>query len=343
VSIFFRFSLATMAHQISDELWTLIADMLQTSLISHICKSLWLLLRRRHVILHWIDQQNCQQAVSFLQESSVHSLKGCSAGHLSASSINVLLGLPSLRALRILHLQLEECGIDNNGAQSLASARSLPHLHTVVLKLHSNALTHRGAQALASLKDTSMLQEITLSLSYNQVGNEGCAALATFASAPQLRRLELSLGSTSTDDHGVQAFSSLKDLSRLTHLSLKLFGNGLTAASTRAIALGVRQASSLHSVFLNLSNNSLDDVAAESLSELVGCPSLRVLTLNLNRNLIGDRGARALARLAEGPKLLRLTLWVALNPAMGPEGMAVLRNLEVPQATQQRLQCSVIV
>ena len=80
----------------------------------------------------------------------------------------------------------------------------------------------------------------------------------------------------------------------------------------------VKDAPSLHTLSLNLRQNSVGESGARALAALKDAPSLNTLSLDLSGNFMGGSGAQALAALKDAASLNTLSVGARLRELFYP-------------------------
>eukprot|EP00667_Euglena_gracilis_P030907 EG_transcript_43626 len=125
----------------------LIAELLQTSELSHLCQALWDLLGRRYV-------------------------------HCNVNGDNAWQRLQVVIGYNLRRLTLGGRDVQRSGLAAIARVADAPRLHTVEVRLARNEVGDGGALALASLKHACNLRTLVLDLQGNQIADQGAKALA---------------------------------------------------------------------------------------------------------------------------------------------------------------------
>eukprot|EP00667_Euglena_gracilis_P013467 EG_transcript_13883 len=266
-----------------DELWELVADFLQTALLSHVCHRLWCALRKRHVRL--ADRPKAGRWL--LEDARSH---------------------PAVRSLRVAHCQH---GWEND-LPALLALRDLVSLRAVQLRVAGYHLRPGPAVAdlLKPLAELPALRSLDLDLDLTTVpGDEAAEALGALAKAPELRYLSLTLHGSPCGrritDAGVVALAALRHAPALRHLCLDLPNNALRAAGAAALA-ALRDAARLERLHLGLRSNHIGDEGALALASLKESLSLQYLYLDVVANAIGAQGAQELLRLSDNTRFRTL-------------------------------------
>ena len=275
-----------MALRLSDDEWRYISDMLQSFVLSHVCRKTWTILRRRHLSWDGEYKHFANKVTPLRGDKAVHTLCITCPNQTVSDLPPTGLRQPSppvhdTSALAALILSPRDADdvADDDCVQALGTLWDTPSLASLTLDVAGNHLGIVGAQALATLKDARTLTTITLGLRFNQIKDSGAQALASLKDAPSLTTLTLDLEGNQIGAVGAEALANLKDTPSLTNLTL-----------------GLR--------FNQVGNNG-----AQSLSALWDAPLLKTLALTLQNNQIGDLGAIALARrMEQNSSLKALTL-----------------------------------
>eukprot|EP00667_Euglena_gracilis_P010433 EG_transcript_10619 len=272
-----------------------ISDMLQTSLLSCVCRRLWAVLQHRHV---------CVPAITVRNEAAVFGrLEG---GGAPAQSL----------VLRFVDKALE--GRLAERVWALPAVDRLQLLRRLTLHLPGLPVDGALADACGGLRRMAMLEVLSLDLSFNRLGLAGLRALLAVRAAPRLRALHLSLahnlhcsgypseGSISAEELA-ETLAELRHMTSLNVLVINLVDNDLGHRGAAALA-ELKSAPALHTLGLDLQWNNIGDRGAAALAELRQSPSLRRVTLDLRDNYVHQRGREALQQLTCSPTIRSLSL-----------------------------------
>jgi hypothetical protein len=217
--------------------------------------------------------------------------------------------LAEARWKELRHLELVDCGLDDEAARLLAGCAALRQLRR--LELSSSRLTGAGLTAL--LTSPHLRKLAVLNLSGNRVSGLDGAALAG-AGPGRLRALDLSFNRPSAAD--LTALLSSPAARALTALDLQNCGLGTAAGAALAAAPPLKRLA-----VLTLLYNRLGDRGARALA---GWPGLRsVHCLHLNNTSLAPAGALALAA---SPHAGRLLHFCVNEDEVGAEAVRALRR-----------------
>jgi hypothetical protein len=212
----------------------------------------------------------------------------------------VTFGVLGCRQLHTLALSLDDNNLDGTHlvGTHLAKLQHAPLLHTLHLNLGQNDVGFAGITALTSgLMHAPVLGTLHIDLSSSNVGS--CAGAwvlnRCLGQSPVLHTFTLSLADTDLGDAGVTALAELGTATpAVQSLCLRLGRNrritnaGIGALSTMSNAT----ATALHTLELDLSENSIDTAGLQMLAVLKENPRLHTLRLHLRsmRTPIDDDG-----------------------------------------------------
>ena len=222
--VFCLSSSSAMLLLLAPDLLELVADFLQSDLISSVCSTLRGLLGRRHMRVACDAHQvanNVAQHVRRLLTLRVKVLHNPTAVPWMGLPANALRDAPCLHTLVLTH-NLFGSPMGDGGARALAALRYAPALRTLTLALPSNDLTGAGAQALAALRDAPALHSLCIDLHMNCIGDTGAQALATLRDCPTLHALTLDLRHNGISDSGARALTALSHAPALHSLDVCL-------------------------------------------------------------------------------------------------------------------------
>ncbi|MEF9387367.1 GALA protein [Ralstonia solanacearum species complex bacterium KE056] len=208
-------------------------------------------------------------------------LSGCTGSAISEA------GLAYLAQLPLASLNLSDAGIDDRGAQVLATSASLTSLN-----LSGNGIDNAGAQALG--RNTVLT---TLDISANPIRNAGVQALADSKSLTSLAVRGIGIGDTGIQALAANTVLRSLDISRndLSNASATALGNNQTLTSLKANDCGLtnamaEQIARIRSLdTLEVSSNSIGDTGVPKIAR-----NATLRSLNLSRNPITLQGLRAL-------------------------------------------------
>jgi Ran GTPase-activating protein (RanGAP) involved in mRNA processing and transport len=120
-------------------------------------------------------------------------------------------------------LDLQYCGLDDQGISVLANALAIRNASPLELNLGTNSITSEGVRALVDENVEAVKTLTKISLGYNRIGNEGAIILADALGRNAMPSLiELDLHSCRIDDDGFVALvSALEQNTSVQILNLK--------------------------------------------------------------------------------------------------------------------------
>ena len=119
------------------EIWQHISDFLESGILSHVCKALWLQLRGRHLRLH-VKTEDLVPLVLRQRRSTIRTLRVKSKVRLKHDAAKALASLSNAPALYSMSLDFAKTNMGLCGAQALSALRGTSSLHVLHLDLSCN-------------------------------------------------------------------------------------------------------------------------------------------------------------------------------------------------------------
>eukprot|EP00906_Rhabdomonas_costata_P021021 RCo030558 len=193
----------------------------------------------------------------------------------SSFSTRSMQGLVALREapnLSALLLVFNYCELTQEDARQLSSLRSHPKLQSLCLELRSSAIDTVGLGHLVQLGQSSSLVQLDLDLSTNPliVNGAGLEPIAELARSPGLTDLSLDLSLNHLTECAAAHLATLGSMPCLRKLCLELFINQLRDGGVAVLCGGLRHATRLEALVLDVSSNGLSDAGVREIATLLG-------------------------------------------------------------------------
>ncbi|XP_073676032.1 NACHT, LRR and PYD domains-containing protein 12-like [Garra rufa] len=199
--------------------------------------------------------------------------------------------LPVIKESR--SVQLNYCGVTDEGCAALASALRSNPSQLRELSLNGNKIGNSGVTLLSAVLEDPHCKLDILRLSYCGITDEGCAALASALKSNPSHLRELNLTENKLGD----SVTLLSDVLQNPHCKLEklgLYKCGITDEGCAALASALRSNPS-HLRQLNLSGNQLGNLGVKHLCAGLEDPHCKLEKLWLSDCGITEEGCAALA------------------------------------------------
>ena len=204
---------------------------------------------------------------------------------------------PLIRVLvstKLLHLELYDNQITDDGVASLSEALKQSTCQLTTLDLRSNQITDVGVASLSEALKQSTCQLTTLNLESNQITDVGVASLSEALKQSTCQLTTLNLGGNQITDVGVASLSEALKQSTCQLTKLDLGGNQIKDVGVTSLSEALKQ-STCQLTILVLGYNQITDDGVASLSEALEQSTCQLTQLYLRYNQITDVGVASLS------------------------------------------------
>ena len=272
-----------------------------------------------------VNSKLLKSAANILSKQSDLKYLDLSSNGLTSHQLQQL--FKYLRTKKLVHINLANNDIDDDGAKTLAVLiQKSVNLTKLQINLAKNLIGIDGAKVLAeAIKKLPNLTSLQINLAENNIGANGVQELAeAIGGLGLLTKLQINLANNEIGIKGVQALAvAISRLPNLIILHLDLANNPQVESSGRAksvrgvqsLAAEIRYLSRLTDFHLDLANNTIATKEVQALAMALSALSkLSNLGLNLEGNNIIIADANVLAKGIKGlPDLTSLEFnWVGL-------------------------------
>ncbi|XP_016364258.1 protein NLRC3-like [Sinocyclocheilus rhinocerous] len=173
-----------------------------------------------------ITDEGCAALASALRSNPSHLRQLILSGNEMGNSVNLLSVVLEDPHCKLEILQLNVCGLTDEGCAALASALRSNPSHLRDLNLSGNKIGDLGVKLLCSALEDPHCELEILGLCYCSITVEGCAALASALRSNPSHLRDLDLSGNKLEQSGVKLLSDLKDDSHYKLETLYYFSSG---------------------------------------------------------------------------------------------------------------------